>query len=124
MRRPYSKITMRHLGANDKAVVEPLTGEDIRAIREQAHMSQAVFAHYLNLTVGYVSQLERGTKRPTGAALALLNVIRRKGDRRDSFKRHGHWKRKRIMSPLMVSEIGLLRFDVWMGPPGSIVLIR
>jgi len=42
-------------------------------------MSQAVFARHLNLTVGYVSQLERGTKQPTGAALALLNVIRRKG---------------------------------------------
>jgi hypothetical protein len=28
---------------------------------------------------GYVSQLEWGTKRPTGAALVLLNVIRRKG---------------------------------------------
>ena len=42
-------------------------------------MSQAVFAHHLNVTMGYVSQLERGTKRPTGAALALLNVIRRKG---------------------------------------------
>jgi putative transcriptional regulator len=42
-------------------------------------MSQAVFAHYLNLTDGCLSQLERGTKRPTGAALALLNVIRRKG---------------------------------------------
>ena len=75
----YKKITMRHLGVKDKAGFEPLTGEDIRAMREQAHMSQAVFAHYLNLTVGYLSQLERGTKRPTGAALALLNVIRRKG---------------------------------------------
>ena len=75
----YGKITMRHLGVKDKGEVEPLTGEDIRAIREQAKMSQAVFAHYLNLTVGYVSQLERGTKRPTGAALVLLNVIRRKG---------------------------------------------
>ena len=75
----YAKITMRHLGVKDKAEVEPLTGEDIRTMREQAHMSQAVFAHYLNLTVGYVSQLERGTKRPTGAALVLLNVIRRKG---------------------------------------------
>jgi len=42
-------------------------------------MSQAVFAKHLNLTVGYISQLERGTKRPTGAALVLLNVIRRKG---------------------------------------------
>ena len=42
-------------------------------------MSQAVFARHLNVTVGYVSQLERGTKRPSGAALALLNVIHRKG---------------------------------------------
>jgi putative transcriptional regulator len=75
----YDKITMRHLGVKEKAKVEPLTGEDIRTIREQARMSQAVFAHCLNLTVGYVSQLERGIKRPTGAALALLNVIRRKG---------------------------------------------
>jgi putative transcriptional regulator len=48
-------------------------------LREKAHLSQAVFARHLNLTVGYVSQLERGAKRPTGAALVLLNVIRRKG---------------------------------------------
>jgi putative transcriptional regulator len=75
----YGKITMRHLSVKDKSEVEPLTGEDIRAIREEANMSQAVFAHYLNVTVGYVSQLERGAKRPTGAALKLLNVIRRKG---------------------------------------------
>jgi hypothetical protein len=46
---------------------------------EKAHLSQAVFARHLNLTVGHVSQLERGAKRPTGAALVLLNVIRRKG---------------------------------------------
>jgi putative transcriptional regulator len=42
-------------------------------------MSQTVFATYLNLTVGYISQLERGAKQPTGEALVLLNVIRRKG---------------------------------------------
>ncbi|OPY62446.1 MAG: helix-turn-helix protein [Syntrophorhabdaceae bacterium PtaU1.Bin034] len=75
----YTKITMRHLGAKETAEIEPLTGKDIRTIRERAHMSQAVFAHHLNVTVGYVSQLERGTKRPTGPALVLLNVIRRKG---------------------------------------------
>jgi putative transcriptional regulator len=38
-----------------------------------------VLAHYLNVTVGYVSQLERGEKHPKGPALVLLNVIRRKG---------------------------------------------
>jgi putative transcriptional regulator len=48
-------------------------------MRERAQLSQAVFARYLNLTVGSVSQLERGAKQPTGAALAFLNVIKRKG---------------------------------------------
>lgn len=57
----------------------PITGSEIRALREHANMSQAVFARYLNLTVGYVSQLERGAKRPAGPALVLLNVIRRHG---------------------------------------------
>jgi putative transcriptional regulator len=74
----YQKITMRHLG-NLRAPTEPVTGGDIRALRERARLSQAVFAHLLNVTVGYVSQLERGAKRPTGTALVLLNVIRRKG---------------------------------------------
>jgi putative transcriptional regulator len=75
----HAKITLRHLGDKANVVVEPISGEDIRKLREAAHMSQAVFARYLNLTVGYVSQLERGAKRPSGPALVLLNVIRRKG---------------------------------------------
>src|SRR5215469_7852866 len=75
----HAKITMRHLGDRADITFEPLTGHDIRKLREDAHLSQAVFARYLNLTPGYVSQLERGAKRPTGPALALLNVIRRKG---------------------------------------------
>jgi putative transcriptional regulator len=75
----YEKITMRHLGKKGTPDVVPITGAQIRGMRERARMSQAVFARHLNLTVGYVSQLERGAKRPTGAALALLNVIRRKG---------------------------------------------
>ena len=76
---------MRHLGVEDKAEVEPLNGEDIRAMRERAHMSQAVFAHYLNVTVGYVSQLERGTKRPTGAALRSTERDPSQGHRGDPF---------------------------------------
>ena len=75
----HAKITLRHLGDKADVVTEPITGAEIRKLREQAHFSQAVFARYLNLTVGYVSQLERGAKRPSGPALVLLNVIRRKG---------------------------------------------
>jgi putative transcriptional regulator len=75
----HAKITLRHLGDKADVLAEPISGDDIRALREHAHLSQAVFARYLNLTVGYVSQLERGAKRPSGPALVLLNVIRRKG---------------------------------------------
>jgi putative transcriptional regulator len=75
----HQKITMRHLGGRPDAGAAPITGEEIRLLRERAHLSQAVFARHLNLTAGYVSQLERGAKRATGPALALLNVIRRKG---------------------------------------------
>src|SRR5882672_6041198 len=75
----YAKITMRHLGPKDLPKVAPVTAQQIRTMRTRARMSQAVFARHLNLTVGYVSQLERGAKQPTGATLALLNVIKRKG---------------------------------------------
>jgi putative transcriptional regulator len=75
----HDKITMRHKGDIPPPRSVTLTGPEIRALREQAHLSQAVFARYLNLTVGYVSQLERGAKRPSGPALVLLDVIRRKG---------------------------------------------
>ena len=75
----YDKITMRHLNRaamDDRAL---FTAEDIKALREKAHLGQAVFARYLNLTPGYVSQLERGAKRPTGPALVLLDIVRRQG---------------------------------------------
>jgi putative transcriptional regulator len=75
----YTKITMRHAGKKPVATAQPLSPDQIRLVRQRAHMSQAVFARHLNVTTGYVSQLERGVKHPTGAALALLNVIRRKG---------------------------------------------
>lgn len=75
----FHKITIRHLGPQAPSTAQPITGEEIRTVRERAHLSQAALARYLNLTVGYVSQLERGTKQAKGPALALLNVIRRKG---------------------------------------------
>jgi putative transcriptional regulator len=75
----YRKITIRHLGPRAPDTAKPISGEEIRAVRERANLSQAAFARYLNLTPGYVSQLERGAKQPKGAALTLFNVIRRKG---------------------------------------------
>lgn len=77
-RAAHEKITMRHTGI-PPAVTVTLTGKDIRALRERANLSQAVLATYLNVTAGYISQLERDAARPKGAALVLLDVIRRKG---------------------------------------------
>ena len=73
------KITTQILGPNAAAKPAPLQPDEIRQLREASNMSQAVFARVLNVTTGYVSQLERGVKTPAGPALALLHVIRRKG---------------------------------------------
>ena len=75
----YSKITMRHLGKDLTTQIESVSGEEIRSLRERARMSQAVFARRLGVTTGYISKLECGAKHPSGPALVLLNVIRRKG---------------------------------------------
>lgn len=75
----YEKITVRLLGDRKPSTAKPITAKEIKKLRERAKMSQAAFAWHLNVTSGYISQLERGTKQPKGPALALLNVIRRKG---------------------------------------------
>jgi putative transcriptional regulator len=75
----YRQITVRHLGPDALPTAEPITGAEVRAVRQRAHLSQAAFARYLNMTTGYVSQLERGATQARGPTLALLNVIRRKG---------------------------------------------
>lgn len=75
----YEKITARHLGEKVLPTEAPMTGAEVRAVRERAHLSQAAFGRYLNVTPGYVSQLERGEAQAKGPALALLNVIRRRG---------------------------------------------
>jgi putative transcriptional regulator len=77
--KDFEKITLRHLKKEKLPQIDYISGEEIKSIRRRAHLSQAAFASYLNLTVGYISQLERGIKEPSGAVLALLNVVRRKG---------------------------------------------
>ena len=71
--------TMREFDALCLPPVTKLTPEEIKALREREHVSQPVFAHYLNVTKSVVSQWERGEKHPAGASLKLLNVVRDKG---------------------------------------------
>jgi putative transcriptional regulator len=75
----FRKITIRHLGEKANHLAAPISADEIRALRERANLSQAALARVLNLTVGYLSQLERGVKEPKGSSLALLNIVRNKG---------------------------------------------
>ena len=73
------KKTMR--GFNDACLtpIRPLKPKQIKAIREREHVSQAVFANYLNVTSSLVSKWERGEKRPSGASLKLLSLVEKNG---------------------------------------------
>ena len=73
------KQTMREFDDACLTPVEPLSPEAIRALREREHLSQPVFARYLNVSKNLVSDWERGVKRPGGPALRLLTIIEKKG---------------------------------------------
>ena len=74
-----SKKTMREFDESCLMPVEEFTPDAIREIREREQVSQPIFARYLNVTKGMISAWERGTKKPSGPALRLLSVIKKKG---------------------------------------------
>lgn len=71
--------TMRDFDASCLTTVEKLSAQEIAEVRKEAGVSQAVFARYLNVTVGLVSQWERGEKHPRGSSLKLLTLVKKKG---------------------------------------------
>jgi putative transcriptional regulator len=73
------KQTMRKFDEACLTPVRPLTPEEIRTLREREGASQAVFARYLNVTTGLISQWERGEKHPQGASLKLLSLVAKHG---------------------------------------------
>lgn len=73
------KATMREFDAMCLTPVDPLSPDEIRALREREQVSQPVFAHYLNVRRDAVSKWERGEKRPDGPSLKLLNLVKAKG---------------------------------------------
>lgn len=73
------KLTMRSFDAACLTPVQALAPEEIKQIRLREHISQPVFARYLNVSKNLVSDWERGIKKPGGPALRLLTVIQKKG---------------------------------------------
>jgi putative transcriptional regulator len=73
------KKTMRDFDSACLADVPAMTPEDIRALREREHVSQPVFAAYLNVSRNLVSDWECGKKKPGGPALRLLGIVKKHG---------------------------------------------
>jgi putative transcriptional regulator len=73
------KQTMREFDEACLTPVHVLAPEEIKQIRQREHISQPVFARYLNVSKNLVSDWERGIKKPGGPALRLLTVIQKKG---------------------------------------------
>jgi putative transcriptional regulator len=71
--------TMKEFDEACLTPVKELSAKQIQAIRKRERASQAVFARYLNVTTGLISQWERGEKRPRGASLKLLTLVAKNG---------------------------------------------
>lgn len=74
-----SKRRMSEFDALCRLDVHEMSPKKIKALREGAHLSQAVLAAVLNTNVSTVQKWEVGDKRPSGPPLKLLNLIDRKG---------------------------------------------
>lgn len=55
------------------------SAEDVRRIRQEANVSQAVFAAVLNVGKATVCAWEQRLKTPSGPALKRLDLVERRG---------------------------------------------
>jgi len=68
-------FTMREFDALCLAPCPQFTAKDVRRIRMKSHASQGVFAAFLNVGKTTVAAWEQGTKKPSGAAAKLLELV-------------------------------------------------
>ncbi len=73
------KATMKTFDETCLVVPQELTPPEIKALREKNHVSQPVFARYLNTSESTVQKWETGAKRPSGPALRLLSIVQKHG---------------------------------------------
>ena len=73
------KATMRHFDESCLVVLSEIEPAEIKQLREKNHVSQPVFARYLNTSESTVEKWETGAKKPSGMALKLLSVVQKHG---------------------------------------------
>ncbi len=71
----YTEKELKSLGV----VIPPveIDSEHIKAIREKANVSQAVFAKLLNVSPSAIKQWEQGKRNPTGSTKVLLEILKK-----------------------------------------------
>lgn len=77
-----SPCTMREFDVLCLPPIEELSPLQIKRLRTRNSVSQAVFAAYLNTSVATVRKWEAqgdASKRPNGAAMKLLNMVKQHG---------------------------------------------
>ena len=74
-----SKTTLREYDEACLSMPDQIPAEQIKQLRESSHVSQPVFARYLNTSASTVKKWESGEKRPSGMALKLLSIVQKHG---------------------------------------------
>jgi putative transcriptional regulator len=74
-----NKATMRDYDLLALAPAPEIAPAQIKRLREHHHVSQPIFARYLNTSESTVEKWETGAKRPSGAALKLLQIVEKHG---------------------------------------------
>ncbi|MEO7014656.1 MAG: DNA-binding transcriptional regulator, partial [Dokdonella sp.] len=74
-----TKATMRDFDNTCLAAPILLGPQQIKQLREKNHVSQPVFARYLNTSESTVEKWETGAKKPSGMALKLLGIVQKHG---------------------------------------------
>ena len=69
------KATMRKFDESCIAKTPTFEATQIKQIRERAKVSQPIFAMYLNTSESTIQKWEAGTKKPSGMALKLLDIV-------------------------------------------------
>ena len=76
--RGERKLTLRTRALSLPDRIEPLRPKEVAAIRRRLNVSQSVFAALLNVPKVTAISWEKGRRKPTGAALRLLDLVRKK----------------------------------------------
>ncbi len=73
LKTSFTKKELNSLGVKVPEI--KLSPEKIKLIRKKQNVSQAVFAHQLNVSLSSVRQWEQGKRIPTGSTQVLLELM-------------------------------------------------